>query len=214
MITLKEWKHLAETDPEKLFTEKQARSYVPIDAKLRMIEVATKGFNGKQDDKEVIAEPLCLDFDDTGFATIRTVSKALYLMQVYLTVYFGVDFDGDDFTARDYDDIVSHGYQQRINKLADRGSTPKIKRQVIEQQNDFKLFEKMLNKELADEVARINDPYKRMKPFAGDLIDAILERINMDISPEKVQAATEELKQLTEQIEKRQADLHLVKDEE
>lgn len=214
MITLKEWCSIVEQNPERLFAEYEARSYVPIDAKLHMIDIATHGFKGKDDDKSYVSEPLCIDKDETGFATINTVTKSLYLMQIYLTVYFNVDFDGVDFTSKEYDNIVSRGYQQRINKLCDRGSTAKIKRQVIEQQNDFKAFEKMLNKELGDEVARINDPYKRMQPFAGDLIEAILDRINMDISPEKVANATEELKRLTEEAQKRTADLHIVKDKE
>lgn len=213
MIRFKEWCDLVEHAPEKLFTEKDARSYVPIDAKMRMIDVAVKGIDTEKDGKKVYAEPLCIDFDETGYATVNTVNKALYLMQVYLTVYFNVDFDGEDFTAREYDQIVRNGYQARIAKVADKTPVPKTKWLVINQQNDFKTFEKMLNKELSDAVSRYNDPYKRMKPFADDIVDAFLSRIEADLSPEKVQKATEELKQLTAEIEQRQNGLHLVKDD-
>lgn len=214
MITLQEWKTTVANNPEKLFTDKDTRTYIPINAKMRMIEVASRGVNSKDGDKIIHSEPLCIDYDETGFATVNTINKALYLMQVYLTIYFNVDFDGSDFTSKDYDEIMSKGYQGKINRLADKGSTSRIKHQAIELQNDFKVFEKMLNKELSDEVARNNDPYKRMKPFAGDLIDTILERINMDLSPEKIQQATQELEELTKEAKKRQNELHLIKDKE
>lgn len=214
MIKYDEWKRLAESDPEKLFTERHAHPYIPIAVKLNMINVATKGFIDKDEKgSEYHVGPVCIDYDETGFATVNTVKKALYLMQIYLTAYFSVDFDGEEFDTRQYDEIVQKSCQSRINRLADKGSTSYIKRQAIELQNDFKTFEKMLNKELADELARNNDPCKRMRPFAGDLIEAVLDRINMDISPEKLKQATEELSRLTEEVKQRQAKLQLVKDE-
>lgn len=205
-MTLKEWIKTIEIDPEKLFSEHNAKSYIPVERKMAMIEVAAHGNTYLDGDKEAMVDPMCINIDYTGYATIDTVLKSMFLIQCYLMMYFDVNFDDKEaFTLEDYDNIVEHNYLHRINRVADTSTNWKIKRQVIEQQNDFKAFEKMLNKELANELAIRNDPYKRIKPLAKDIADAFFERIEMDISPEKVESAVKELKELTNQIEQRKA---------
>ena len=185
-ITLKEWKELANSNPEKLFVEKGAESYIPLMAKLDIIELAVHNHETEVDGKTYTVPPMCIDIDENGYATINPISKLLFLMQIYLSLYFNVSIGDAKFSTSEYDDIIRHGYQSKINRLESKASTPKIKWAVINQQNDFKAFEKLLNKELADEIARLNDPYRR-----------IMERIEAEITPERVKQATEELKQLT-----------------
>ena len=202
MITFKEFCKIAEQTPEKLFTDYGAKTYIPIERKLIDIALATTEtvlLNKETNTEEVVA-PTCIEKDESGFAKINTLSRYLYLMFIYLTEYFDVDFE-EDFTIQDYDYIVSHGLQNRINRLADKASTPKIKHQAIALQEDFKRFEKMLNKELAEETSRLNEPYRRLIDFPDMIVDAVLARIEADLTPQKVQKATEELKEITSQIE-------------
>lgn len=203
MITFKNWCKQIENGPEGIasfFMIYGAKTYIPLGAKINLINLAVRE-----------GDSCIINTDSTGYATVDTAQKYLFLMYVYLTAYYGVDFEGEDFTDSDYDLILEHNYQNRINRLVDRKDIINrsdydyitIRRQIVEQQNDFKLFEKMLNKELSDECARRNDVQKRLATLPQSIVDAIVDRIELDITPEKVKSATEELQKLTAEAKER-----------
>lgn len=209
MITFDEWCEYVVKNPEKLFTDNHATTYIPLERKIALIDVAVKQTetNGKT------VNPYCIEYDETGFATVDTIGRYLFLMNIYLIAYFDVDLGENGLTLELYNRIMRGGYQPKLNRLAEKSGNYKVRRAVVEQQNDFKLFEKIFNKSLSDEIQKTNDPYKRMQPFANDLIEALLNRMEMDISPEKLQEATEELKNITAEIESRRDELNIPKEQ-
>ena len=69
-MTLQEWKAIVDDNPEKLFTEYKAESYIPIVKKLNVAGLAALD-NG-----------ICIVADDSGYATISVYAKSLFLMQM------------------------------------------------------------------------------------------------------------------------------------
>ena len=212
MITFNEWCKRIEDGTDgivSLFTMFEAKSYIPLQMKMSLINIAAH------------EDATCINTDSTGYATVDTTQKYLFLMSVYLTAYYGVDLADEPFTDSRYDLVMRHNYQNRINRLVDRRDLidrqqndckidySTIRRKIVEQQNDFKLFEKMLNKELSDECARRNDPYKRLATLPQDIVEAIVDRIELDITPEKVKEATEELQKLTAEAKERASALNI-----
>ena len=203
MIDYKEFCSIMKTNPENLFTEHEVQTYLPIQQKLELIKIATEGGYAidEKGDKQSF-KPFCIEIDETGFATVKTLNKYLFLANIYLSSYLNVDFQ-DGLTVEDYDNFIKKGYQARINRLSDRASSYSIKHDVIELQNDFKLFEKMLNKELIDACMRINNPIPYINEIADKVVEAILARINSDLSPQKIESATKEMQDIIAKIEQR-----------
>ena len=181
-MKLKEFIDIVKNDPNKLFESYNINTYIPFVRKMAVCEIATIG----ADDMP----PLLIVRDETGYATVDSVNRTLWLAQVYMSEYFGVELD--EFSMDEYDSLYVEDILPKIDRLADRGSNSKHKRTVCQIQDDFRQLEKLLNKEIANELGRINDPYKR-----------IMQRMNDDLTPEAMQNGVSELKEVIAQIEQR-----------
>lgn len=181
-MKLNEFIDIVKNDPNKLFESYSINSYIPFTRKMAICEIATIG----ADDMP----PLLIERDETGYATVSSINRVLWLAQVYLSEYFGVELD--NFDTEEYDTLYAEDILPKIDRLADRGSNSKHKRTVCQIQDDFRQMEKLLNKEVANEIGRINDPYKR-----------ILQRMDDDLTPEAMKSGVSELKEVIAQIEQR-----------
>lgn len=181
-MKLKEFIETVKADPNRLFESGEVREYMPLSRKKAWCNIAVHG------DED--APPVVIDLDETGCAVSNALEKMLYLTSVYLLHYFNVELDV--FTDKEYDELYEEGILARIDRLADRGSNSKWKKSVCAIQDDYRTLEKLLNKEIANELARLNDPYKR-----------IMQRIDDDLTPEAMQTGIEELKKVTDEIEQR-----------
>ena len=180
-MVLTDFIDIVKNNPEKLFEEGEINTYIPLSRKVAACDVAIHG----DDDMPQFLTVL----DETGYATSDTVSKMLFLTQMLLMEYYHVDLS--TFGTEEYDLLYSEGIIAKIDRLADRGSNSKYKKIVCAIQDDFRTFEKMLNRELANELSRLNDPYKR-----------ILQRMEDDTTPEAMQNGVSELKAVLDEIEK------------
>lgn len=179
-MTLKEFIETVEKDPNELFEAHNANEYIPITRKAVICNIATQGVDD--------TPPALIDYDDTGYATVDSVNKMLYMTMTYLVEYFNVDVE--NFSIDEYDSLYKSGTMSKIDRLAERGSNSKWKKTVCAIQDDFRALEKMLNREIANALGRINDPYKR-----------IMQRMTDDLTPEAMQNGVEELKTVLDEIE-------------
>lgn len=181
-MVLTEFIDIVKNNPEKLFENGEYDTYIPIGRKLHACDIA---IHGGEDYPQFL-----ILIDETGFAMSDSISKMLYLAQIMLMEYYHVDLD--TFGSEEYDMLYRDGIFARIDRLADRSSNSKYKRIVCAIQDDYRALEKMLNKELANELSRLNDPYKR-----------ILQRMEDDMTPEAMQNGVSELKAVLDEIEER-----------
>lgn len=204
-MNIQEFKTKLFNDPSVAIHE--AKKYMPLGRKLALINLAVHAISGG-DNAEGSTASFLIGFDEeTEVAHERNGEKELFLTRIFLTEYFGVEFENDIFTVDDYDFAMSEGILSEFNRIKRTRNyeDEELQKIAFSIEDDFKLFEKLLNKEIHSTLFILNDPANRIEQylktfFPNELMDAVLMRLSIDTSPESVKDGIKELERIKKEI--------------
>lgn len=170
---------------------KGAATYIPLEDKMAFAEAVAESVlepveitAQKRQSDEVITLPQIWEENPQ--------KKQLFLMQLFLRHYLRVEVP-DNFSTRDYDKYAS---THPMNQLERFKGNVEIKHIIFDLLADFKELKKLLDLKIFN-----------LKATRNDMLERFLAGVNLLSTPDNIKALTAGLKQATEQLQQRGADI-------
>lgn len=170
---------------------KGAATYIPLEDKMAFAEAVAESVlepveitAQKRQSDEVITLPQLWEENPQ--------KKQLFLMQLFLRHYLRISVP-DDFSTREYDKYASTHPMNQLERF--KGNT-EVKHIIFDLLADYKELKKLLDTKIFN-----------LKAIRNDALERFLAGVNLLSTPENLQALSAGLKQATEQLQQRGADI-------